>query len=398
MACHPNLDLFPARALNKVKEERKKPPLKKLGDLREQCREEVDQLARESVHKRGSLRRRMSKGVSSFRRQIFRSLQNLRQSSRAPEAVEKRRRKKQKAPEPPRFPERRQSAPPAGGSQGEEEERSRSGEIHLRLPTDSPADQREGNEYVEAPRRAPQPAPRRSVQQTAVKTEEESEKESESESEDESEEESEEVSHEEDMEEVKARVASQRYDGQTLTLVQGREGAHGEEESEDEEEQETEKEISEASTLQGNYHKQTKDIQAESNWDSESEHNHSDYAKDDNQIEDIEIEDDVENINLRRPKQGSKIADLTNIIEAQLHGRRSQKPVGGVDPLQAVLEATEEDLSTNTYGTRFSLINRPSCTYLIRIFTPLCQYVGRQRDFPEQAGQCCHTGSLSLQA
>merc|ERR1712080_207812 len=85
--------------------------------LKELCREEVDELAEQSVGKGrgGSLRRRMSRGVSSFRRQVFHSLQKLRHNSRRKSELEKtanenghlgdvnQKRRKKKAPEPPRF-------------------------------------------------------------------------------------------------------------------------------------------------------------------------------------------------------------------------------------------------------------------------------------------------------
>ena len=39
-----------------------------------------------------------------------------------------------------------------------------------------------------------------------------------------------------------------------------------------------------------------------------------------------------EEIKLKKPRPGTKIADLTNIIEKQLHRRTLSKPAGGVDP------------------------------------------------------------------
>ena len=65
-----------------------------------------------------------------------------------------------------------------------------------------------------------------------------------------------------------------------------------------------------------------------------------------------------------KPTPGSKIADLTNIIEQQLHRRSTLKPAGGVDPLLAAMEeidknqqndetrhASMTDLSSNTLAT-----------------------------------------------
>ena len=100
------------------------------------------------------------------------------------------------------------------------------------------------------------------------------------------------------------------------------------------------------------------------------------------EIENIDIDQDnlhdevachnevEEEIRLRKPTPGSKIADLTNIIEAQLHSRAARsiiwlcprspfaktaprsvkvinnlstgRPAGGVDPLQAAQDAAEE--------------------------------------------------------
>ena len=73
--------------------------------------------------------------------------------------------------------------------------------------------------------------------------------------------------------------------------------------------------------------------------------------------------EEPEEIKLRKPTPGTKIADLTNIIEQQLHRRGPLKPAGGVDPLTAAMETTEgeeealarnfsmTDLSSNTLGT-----------------------------------------------
>ena len=68
---------------------------------------------------------------------------------------------------------------------------------------------------------------------------------------------------------------------------------------------------------------------------------------------DVHHDMEAEEIKLRRPEPGSRIADLTNIIETQL-GRRSglQKPAGGVDPLLAAMERIDENLRGDEEGHR----------------------------------------------
>ena len=70
------------------------------------------------------------------------------------------------------------------------------------------------------------------------------------------------------------------------------------------------------------------------------------------EIENVDLNEEKKTeIKLMRPKPGSKIADLTNIIECQLY-RRAGRPTGGVDPLQAAMERCEEEISsTNTLPT-----------------------------------------------
>ena len=293
--------------------------------LREQCREEVDALARESVHKRGSLKRRMSKGMTSFRRQVFQSLQNLRKRQPTMDREGRGLRRKKKAPQPPRFvgrldKDREGSAGARGGGN-------------------------KGNEYEGTPRLGPPlPAPRLSVirtRQQPEKEEEEVEEEAEDEEDEEYEEDSEDDSEEEDdqedIEDVKARLQGQHYNGQTLTMVQGSLFSKDEDEEEDEEDKhdECEKEDVEEedeSTLKGisNKNQSQNELDEASEWDTEEGEENAEEVGDD-EIENI----DMEEIKLRRPKAGSKIADLTNIIEAQLHNRASRSVsclVGQLEP------------------------------------------------------------------
>merc|ERR1739842_242237 len=69
--------------INRVKEYRKSLPNgKELQALRQQCREEVTKLAEQSYQtKKGSLIRRMSYGVTSFRKKVFHSLKNINSKS-----------------------------------------------------------------------------------------------------------------------------------------------------------------------------------------------------------------------------------------------------------------------------------------------------------------------------
>ena len=100
--------------LKQLKEKRKRSyNSSKKMKLREQYKEEVDSLAFQSSLKHGSIKARLSKGMSSFRRQIFSSLQNLNAesskgspntSSSTPLNQNKRRSpKKNPAPLPPKM-------------------------------------------------------------------------------------------------------------------------------------------------------------------------------------------------------------------------------------------------------------------------------------------------------
>ena len=184
------------------------------------------------------------------------------------------------------------------------------------------------NEYEGTPRRPqqllrpPQPAPRMSkLPQTLPSEEEDESEEDDDEYEEEDEEEEEEGDEEEDIEEVKNRVQNQYYNKQTLTLVEGRHDNCQERNEKGQVEDENE-EFSEESTLHERYNDNTtKEPKSESEWDSEEEAMEA-------EIENIEMNEDnkevEEEIRLRKPTPGSKIADLTNIIEAQLHRRAAR--------------------------------------------------------------------------
>ena len=322
-------------------------------------REEVDDLAEHSggFRRGGSFRRRMSRGVSSFRRQVgisdlfhtdlfifskqvFHSLQNLRHKNRRKSKLEEglkenntnlslKRHQKKKAPEPPRFVRK-----PLGSPKKSEEEKKRLEAISI--PSKNSAE----NEYEGTPRkpvevvRPPQPAPRKSKLVQSPPPVEEEQEESEDEDEDEDEEDEDEYEYEvdeeeEDLEKVKSRVQNQYYNKQTLTMVEGKERVeNGRAVIGNEFERENEK-TSEADTVDEEYNDNTKDPNSESRWDSEE-----DDMED--EIENIDIDQDnlhdevachnevEEEIRLRKPTPGSKIADLTNIIEAQLHSRAAR--------------------------------------------------------------------------
>ena len=322
-------------------------------------REEVDDLAEHSggIRRGGSFRRRMSRGVSSFRRQVgisdlfhtdlfifskqvFHSLQNLRHKNRRKSKLEEglkenntnlslKRHQKKKAPEPPRFVRK-----PLGSPKKSEEEKKRLEAISI--PSKNSAE----NEYEGTPRkpvevvRPPQPAPRKSKLVQSPPPVEEEQEESEDEDEDEDEEDEDEYEYEvdeeeEDLEKVKSRVQNQYYNKQTLTMVEGKERVeNGRAVIGNEFERENEK-TSEADTVDEEYNDNTKDPNSESRWDSEE-----DDMED--EIENIDIDQDnvdnevarhnevEEEIRLRKPTPGSKIADLTNIIEAQLHSRAAR--------------------------------------------------------------------------
>ena len=191
----------------------------------------------------------------------------------------------------------------------------------------------EENEYEGTPRRPlqlirpPQPAPRKSkLPQTTPSEEEEDESEEEDDEEetgeedDEDEEEEEEGDQEEDLEEVKNRVQNQFYNKQTLTLVEGRQDNWQERTEKVEDDNE---EFSEESTLHERYNDDAKEPKSESEWDSEEEAMEAEIENiemnEENEVREVE-----EEIRLRKPTPGSKIADLTNIIEAQLHSRAAR--------------------------------------------------------------------------
>ena len=220
-----------------------------------------------------------------------------------------RRSRKKKAPEPPRFVRKPLGSPKKNNDcRAEQNINTEGASIVARACTE--------NEYEETPRkellRPPQPAPRKSkLPQTLSSSEEDESEEEQEEDEDEEEEE------EEDLEEVKNRVQNQYYNKQTLTLVEGRQDSGREriEKVEDENE-----EFSEESTLHERYNNDAKEHKSESEWDSEEEEMEAEIENIE-MGEDDKIEEVDEEIKLRKPTPGSKIADLTNIIEAQLHNR-----------------------------------------------------------------------------
>ena len=187
------------------------------------------------------------------------------------------------------------------------------------------------NEYEGTPRRPqqhmrpPQPAPRKSKLPQTLPSEEENESEEEDEEEETGEdededEEEEEGDEEEDLEEVKNRVQNQFYNKQTLTLVEGKRDNF---QDRTEKVADDNEEFSEESTLHERYNDDTKEPKSESEWDSEEEAMEADIENiemnEDNEVREVE-----EEIRLRKPTPGSKIADLTNIIEAQLHSRAAR--------------------------------------------------------------------------
>ena len=129
----------------------------------------------------------------------------------------------------------------------------------------------------------------------------------------------------EDLEKVKSRVQNQYYNKQTLTMVEGKERVEtGRAAIGNEFERENEN-TSEVDTVDEEYNDNTKDPNSESRWDSEEDEIENIDIDQDNLHEEVARHNEVEEeIRLRKPTPGSKIADLTNIIEAQLHSRAAR--------------------------------------------------------------------------
>ena len=340
---NPNASQLSKEQLNNckkiLKEQRKRLPNSSDHNLlRDQYEEEVETLALQSIVKHGSIKKRLSKGMSSFRRQIFRSLQNLRvesPSKAADNAVTVRKRKspkKKSAPQPPRMVQT-------------------SKEKSLE------------NEYVQSPKRLPpKPAPRQSKIVAPPSPEPQSDQSEEeidsSEEEDEEDEEMEQFDHD-----IIGMLVDKEKREQNLNAYQVQEKERNDAELEDDSitEDEDDNVSKDGDSEEHNVEKEVPQKAEEDDddvtvvddgsiWDSDDE---------DNEIVEEVINIDVhhdmeaEEIKLRRPEPGSRIADLTNIIEAQL-GRRSglQKPAGGVDPLLAAMERIDENLRGDEEGHR----------------------------------------------
>ena len=330
---------------------------------------QLDRLTNSFIHvdKKGSLKRRMSKGMSSFRKQIHHSLQSLRLKRKESEDFsnsKKRKRspKKAAAPQPPQIIHHVNEL-----SQEETKTMQKGSETNI---------------YVPSPKRfPPKPLPRQSKQQIIEPQQKLDNLSSSSSEEDENE-----VSFNTTRHESRAEENDQNKN--TIVVVENRDDNNEfdssseennsdlqeNEENEctdiDDEEMNEGTRISESEKEDRDENQKAPDTEDEqaSLWDSEE-----DREIEDSDVEEIvQIHKEPEEIKLKRPTPGTKIADLTNIIETQLHRRSVPKPSGGVDPLQAamdgvdpvnVLEIKEDiveeelgrqsmtDLSTNTLGT-----------------------------------------------
>ena len=332
--------------------------------LRVQCEKEVDSLVNQGMMKHGSIKKRLSKGMSSFRKQIFRSLQNLRVEEpksklSSPDTKNIRKRKspkKKSAPQPPKMPEKQS----------------------LNKATE--------NEYVENPvKLPPKPAPRQSKAVALPQESDSDESENESvSSEDEEEDEFEvhgrKIVSEQDEEDIIGMFVDRERDVIGMLVDKENEEKqvtklnlieepndpipNTDEDCDNISEEEVEDEEEDLQAVSDDVNDEKEDItevddENDSVWDSEEENC--------NDIVNADVHTEPEEIKLRKPQPGSKIADLTNIIEQQLHRRTTLKPAGGVDPLLAAMEQIDEnlkhdeevphgypsmtDLSSNTLGT-----------------------------------------------
>ena len=322
--------------------------------LRSQYREEVEALASQSSLKHATLKSRLSKGMSSFRKQIFRSLQNLNSSKEQDKSHPNSLIKKKKSP-------KKKLAPPPPPPQTLFKRVSSSESCSLKPETHH-------NIYVDSPvRLPPRPAPRASkVAEFHRKSEIFS---SSSSSEDE-------IGFEKHIDigehehfkintiVVHRNEASEDRDtfGDVENLSENKSTTNNGQEVEVEvEELEVEEEEEEEGrdVLDRTFDANDTDVDDRTfSWDSEEN-----IAE----IENVEVESqeekaaEAEEIKLARPKPGSKIADLTNIIESQLYRRAARPPAGGVDPLQAAATSLmlERSSSTNTLATSQWQDSRP---------------------------------------
>ena len=334
--------------------------------LRSQYREEVETLASQSSLKHATLKSRLSKGMSSFRKQIFRSLQNLNSSKQQHKSPLNENIKKKKSP-------KKKLAPPPPPPPQTLFKRVSSSE------TCSPKLDTQNNIYVDSPvRLPPKPAPRASkvagfVQKCEIPS-------CSSSSEDEFEEhidigepnikintilvhrndESEDEDTFDDVENLSENKSITNHEQEEEEEIEEVE------EMEEEEEEEEGRDVVDRTFDANDTDVEEEDTAADDrtfSWDSEDNENIA-------EIENVETQDEkvAEEIKLARPRPGSKIADLTNIIESQLY-RRAARPPGGVDPLQAAMERCEDeemeevevgtDISTNTLATSQWQDSRP---------------------------------------
>ena len=302
--------------------------------LREQYEEEVESLVFHSFSKHGSVKKRLSKGMSSFRKQIFRSLQNLR-TDNAPKQSQKlsparpqsslsqhvssnfrkKSPKKRAAPQPPKMV---QSA-----------------------ATNSCVVE---NEYVETPEPEllplpPKPAPRHSKLLPQQVSPDQSSYDSEVESEEDLGEEEMETDDEGNDFEIKASSHIEDVIGDFVDRERDLIKEFVEKECAEKYIEQSYDEVSSISN-QSIDNRKGNIIPKDDNEDDlnddvtvvdEDDASLWDSDEDVEQVEDLDeiVEADVhhepEEIKLRKPTPGSKIADLTNIIEQQLHRNRNKK-------------------------------------------------------------------------
>ena len=315
-----------------------------IGDLRAQYKEEVDTLASQSSLKHGSLKKRLSKGMSSFRKQIFRSLQNLNSTKHQQKSFLSENKTKKKSP-------KKKLAPPPPPPPTLFKRVSSTESCSLKPDNHS-------NVYVESPvRLPPKPAPRASKITEVVQKFETPPSSSSEDSEEEFEE--------------HIDIGESGNNKININTIE----VHRNGDSEDDDEEDTfdnvenltdnksatdneEKDSEDRDVIDRTFEADASELEEDEedtaandktfSWDSEDNDNIA-------EIENVDMSEERKTeIKLSRPRPGSKIADLTNIIESQLY-RRAARPTGGVDPLQAAMERCEEevgtDLSTNTLPT-----------------------------------------------
>ena len=297
-------------AMKRVKERRKSlSNSTEISTLRKQCAEEVESIAMQSAMKSSSFKRRIGKGMSSFRKQIFRSLQNLAPDSNKAEveakssSLKKRSPKKNCAPQPPKLVKQATVAS-------------------------------KENEYVISPAKLPpKPAPRLLKEKVDIRVVD-------SDSEDEEHEKTVEPNDDDNEFDIVGYFVDKDNMSIQKSLKASDQGSDTENDIDnlsDDDSVSKKDEIDEDEKTVVD-----EDLEENSLWDSEDEHIE--------EIEEnVEIHHQPEEIKLRKPEPGSKIADLTNIIEQQLHRRSSlTRPAGGVDPLLAAMEEIDKNLNDDT--------------------------------------------------